>query len=398
LKEKISDWNGAVNLLERHIKSMPKGKKIVFLDELPWMDTAKSGFLGELGGFWNNFCEKRDDIILVLCGSAASYMMNKIIHNKGPLHGRITHKIPMYSFDLNGVKQMLQAKKCNYTDKSIVDIYMAFGGVAKYIKSLVSTQTPNQNINTLCFEDGGLLKDEYQDLFASLFRDSKVHYDIMDRLSNKWVGYTQQELSTSINISSTYIKKPLGELLLSGFIIQTPKFGQEKRDIVYRAVDGFSYFYNKWMKSKQQSWNNIVTTQAYRAWSGFAFENICHIHTQHIKHILGISGVDTQTHYWNYKPIDKNENGAQIDMLLEHTNGSKNIDIIECKYYNSEFTIDKKYKEELQNKIEVFNKQTKYKYNIRLILISINGIKKNQYYNEIVNRDITIDEIINVSL
>lgn len=392
---KIDDWNDAFLLLTEYIETLDKNKKIVvFLDELPWLDTAKSGFIGELSDFWNDFCSQRTNIILIVCGSAASYMLKKVIHNKGSLHGRLTDILLMKQFDLLATKKMLLSQGCRYSDKSIVDTYMALGGVAKYIESINCNITSIQSIEDLCFKEDGLLKHEYEELFSSLFKSSKSHYEVMNQLSSKWTGYTQKELSKVTKISSSYLKVPLQELLASGFISKTTKFNQEKRDTLYRATDCFSYFHHKWMSENQKSWNRTISTQSYKSWAGYAFENICHMHIPHIKHLLGISGIETQTHYWSYVPKDNSQKGSQIDMLIEHTNGSNNIDIIECKYYKEPFTITKSYKEDLIRKIEVFNKQTKYKYNIRLIFISSFGVERNEYYNEIVNFDIKISDIL----
>ena len=398
-EESIKDWNDAFYLLISYLETFNKKEKIVvFLDELPWMDTAKSGFLGELANFWNDFCSQRSNIILIVCGSAASYMMKKVIHNRGALHGRLTDIMPMQQFDLNATKKMLEIQGCKYSDKSIVDTYMVLGGVAKYLESLDCSLTQTQSIESLCFKKDALLKYEYEALFSSLFNDSKTHYAVMDALSSKWTGHTQKELALLGGVSATYIKKPLEELLSSGFITATTKFKQNKREILYRATDSFSYFHNKWMSGKNKNWNSIVNSQSYRSWAGFAFENICHMHSEHIKKLLGISGVETQSHYWNYVADKKSQRGVQIDMMLEHTNGSNNIDIIECKYYNQEFTITKAYRDELVRKIEVFNEQTKFRYTIRLIFISSFGVVKNEYYNEMVNVDICLSDIIGVTL
>jgi len=202
-------------------------------------------------------------------------------------------------------------------------------------------------------------------------------------------------LERNFDFCEVYSKDTLEELELSGFITSVTKFGQIKRDKVYRAIDCFSYFYNKWMKdAKVTSWQNISSSQKYKVWSGFAFENICHMHTAEIKKILGVSGVDTQTHYWQYIAKDKNEKGAQIDMLLEYTNGSKERDIIECKYYEDKYIISKKYYEELKSKVAIFNEQTNFRYNIRLIFITMFGVEENEYYNELVQKQILVSDLM----
>ncbi|HHS92393.1 MAG TPA: hypothetical protein ENK82_03535 [Campylobacterales bacterium] len=394
--ESVEDWNDAFYLLRHYLENLnTKEKIVVFIDELPWMDTAKSGFLGELADFWNDFCVQQSNIILVVCGSAASYMINRVLYNRGALHGRLTDIMPMQQFNLRDTKKMLKSQGCHYSDKTIVDTYMALGGVAKYLESLECSLTPTEAIERLCFKPDAILRYEYDTLFSSLFNDSKVHYSLMDVLATKWTGHTQKELASLTGVSATYIKKALDELLVSGFVSLTPKFKQKKREVLYRATDCFSYFHHKWIGSKtNRDWQSSVNSQSYRSWAGYAFENICHLHTQEIKEVLGISGVETQTHYWKYVPKNREERGVQIDMLLEHTNGSKNIDIIECKYHNTKFTISKGYKEDLARKIEVFHQETNYRYNIRLILITALGVVKNEYYNEIVSRDIVLSELL----
>ncbi len=393
---KIDDWNDIFYSLEIVINNLNiEEKKLIFIDEFPWFDTQKSGFLEAFCEFWNSFCTKRDDIIVIVCGSAASYMINKIIRNKKTLHGRVTHKINMEQFKLKDTKELLLSKGCNWSNKAIVDTYIAFGGIAKYLKDSDCSLTPQDNINHLCFDRDGLLVDEYEDLFESLFHRATMHRRLMDILSKKWSGYTQVQLAKMLKCTSSSIAIPLKELEVSGFLISVEKLGQTRRDKIFRNVDCFSYFYHKWMKNNlNNNWLNTANTQAFKIWSGIAFENICHIHIKEIKNKLGISGVDTSTHYWNYKcNKEENENGAQIDMIIEHKNGSNNLDIIECKYHKEKYTITDSYYNDLRQKISIFDRQTKNKYNIRVIFISSYGVEENTYYNDIVNLQLTLNDL-----
>lgn len=394
------NWIDAFLLLEQWVKSSDENeKKIIFFDEVPWIDRPKSGFLGALSYFWNSFCTKRNDIILIICGSAASYMLKKVINNKGSLHGRLTKIIPVEQFDLPTVKLLLATAGFSLSDKSAADAYMAFGGVAKYLSSLDKSKTLADNITELCFKKGGLLKHEYKELYTSLFRNAKNHYAIMDALSQKWSGYTQKELAEIAKVTEAYVKQPLEELLASGFVSATQKFNQSKRDMIYRASDCFSFFYTRWMKNGNiGDWNNIISTTEYSVWSGLAFESLCHMHTDHIKAVLGIFGIETAARYWHYVPKNSDEQGSQIDLMLEHLNRSRNIDIIECKYYSGKFTVTKQYRDELLRKKAVFNEKTGHRYNIRLIFVTPYGVERNGYYDEVVNRDITIDELVSVKL
>ena len=392
---KVKEWQDVFFLLEDYIESQEDAKKVIFLDEFPWLDTHKSGFLSAFSEFWNDFCTRRDDIVLIVCGSATSYMINKIVRNRKTLHNRVTHKINMQAFKLGAVAKLLSLKGCRYSQKSIVDTYMVLGGVAKYINDMDCHKQQLENIAFQCFDNNGLLVYEYEELYESLFKNSEWHYKVMTLLSNKWSGYIQKDIAKKLKTSASVVKDVLEELELSGFLSSVPKFGQKSREKIYRATDSFSYFYNKWMKNHPNTkWQTVALSQPYKVWSGFAFENICHIHIDEIKQALGVFGLSTQLHYWNYIAQNNNEKGAQVDMLLEYTDGSKNIDIIECKYYDDVFVINKKYYEELRTKMTVFNKVTKNRYNIRLIFVTTFGVEKNEYYNELVHHDIVMDELL----
>lgn len=394
IHKRPKEWQELFFLLEEYVDLVSDEKVVLFFDEFPWFDTHRSGFLSAFSEFWNDFCTRKKHIILIVCGSAASYMINKIVKNKKTLHNRITHKINMFPFDLKATKKLLKAKRCRYSNKSIIDTYITLGGVAKYLSDLDCSKHQAENINFHCFNKNGLLITEYQELYESLFKNAKWHYQVMTLLSSRWSGFIQKDIALTLNTSASVIKDVLEELELSGFVSSVTKFGQTTRDKVYRASDPFSYFYNKWMKNnKGVDWKNIATSNQYKIWSGFAFENICHLHIDSIKKVLGVSGVNTQTHYWNHKG-DSTKTGAQIDILLEYVDGSKNIDIIECKYYDSVFKISKKYYHELKNKIAVFNEQTRHRYNIRLIFVTTFGVEENEYYNELVHHQMKIDELL----
>lgn len=391
-QKKLKEWQDAFFLLEEYIETLADEKKVVFLDEFPWLDTHRSNFLSAFSEFWNDFCTRRKDIVLIVCGSDASYMINRIIKNKKTLHNRVTQKLHMHPFKLKTAKKFLESKHCNYSDKSIVDTYIVLGGVAKYLEDMDCRKHQLENINYQCFNQNGLLVTEYQELYHSLFQNAQWHYKIMNLLSSKWSGYIQKDITKELNTSASTINKVLEELELSGFISSVTMFGKRSREKIYRATDPFSYFYNKWMREQQsKDFKEVALSQRYKIWAGFAFENVCHIHTYEIKEQLGVSGINTPTHYWQHR----GEKGAQIDMLLEYVDGSKNIDIIECKYHDDTFTISKKYYKELREKISIFNEETKHKYNIRLIFVTPFGVTANEYYNELVYKDIKIYDILN---
>ena len=394
-KSEIKNWQDAFELLKQYIsQDTSKGKKILFFDEFPWLDSPRSNFLSFFADFYNTFISKeRSDCMVVVCGSAASYMIDKFIKNHKMLHGRADLILAMQPFKLLHAKQMIEAKGCRFNLKTITELYMTFGGVAKYLENLDCTLTKNQNIHNQCFAINGLLKNEYEDLYESLFTNAKDHYKVMNLLSSKWSGFTQKELQEKTKINLAILSKVLEQLEVSGFIQSVPLFGNEKRLKIYRAIDCFSYFHNKWIKTeKLKEWDRAPSSQSYKSWQGFAFENICHIHINEIKQRLGISGIETNTHYWRSLGSD-GESGAQIDMLIEHKNGSKDIEIVECKFYDEPFKISDGYLKELRNKIEVFNKETNHRHNIRVIFVTNQGVIEDANYNEIVSKQVILQDL-----
>ena len=222
--------------------------------KLPWMDTQRSGLLSEMGVFWNTYCSRRPNIMLIVCGSAASYMLKKVIRNKGPLHGRLIRKLPMEQFDLYDTKRFLNSQGCDhYSHKAIINIYMALGGIAKYLKAVDKSMTPQQAIHDICFSKHALLKDEYSELYRSLFRNPQHHYNIMTTLTSRWSGLTKSSLAAKLGVSNGHITKILEELTASGFITEYQKFGNLSRKNTYVATDFFSYFHNRWMTGTNKS-------------------------------------------------------------------------------------------------------------------------------------------------
>ena len=390
------DWSGVFSLIKQYIgKQKISTKLVVFIDELPWADTNKSGLIGEVADFWNKFADRRDDIILIVCGSAASYMIRKVINNKGPLHARLTDIVDMAPFNLHDAKQFLHANQMkHYNNKAIANIYMAIGGVAMYLKLLDPKKTPEQAIQGLCFSKNGVLTNEYSQLYKSLFNNAKTHEAIMKILSSRWEGLTRQQLAGKLKVTHRSIHVATEELIASGFITETRRFGNIKQDTLYAASDFFSYFHNRWMNGskKVDDWEHAVNTNQYAIWSGYAFEKLCHLHIHQIKMALGIHGIATTSSYWSYRPKDQSDKGAQIDLLIKHKD-SRNIELVECKYYDGPYTISKRYKQELYDKRNIFNEQTQNKYNVRIVIVAPFGVVKNEHFYDVSPSVIELDSL-----
>jgi hypothetical protein len=337
--------------------------------------------------FWNTYCTKRDDLIVIICGSAASYMVQKIIKNKGGLHNRISRKIRLLPFNLFETEQFLLKNGIKYTRYDLIQIYMALGGVPHYLEKLSKGLGASQNIDKLCFSKDGILNDEFNQLFASLFDDSERHMKLTKTLARSNKGLTRNELINQSKIpSSGDFSSKLEELIESGFVTVYPYYQNKKQLTLYRLSDEYSRFYLKFIDNNKNggegTWQKLCTTQSYLSWSRFGFETLCLKHIQQIKRALRIDAIYTLSSSWF------NEN-AQVDMLIDRSDNV--MQLCEMKFYKGVFTIDKSYYLNLKNKIVELQQDTKTRKNIFVTLITTYGIKENEYSKELVQSHLEMD-------
>ena len=387
-------WLQAFSLLKIHLNDLEtKKKKVVFLDEIAWFETPKSGFLAALDNFWNSYCSKRNDIILVICGSAASWIIDKVINNKGGLHNRITAHIQLMPFTLKETKQFLELSNVKLTLKDLATLYISVGGVPFYLKDIKSGQSVPQILDELFFKPQALLKNEFGNLYASLFKNSDLHISIIKALATKSKGLTRKELLVDTKLTSGGgFSKLLDELVACGFIKIIYPINKTKEDFLYRLVDEYSIFYFKFLQNNKvnSSWLQISNTQSYKTWCGYAFENLSFKHILNIKKALGINGIISNEYSW----IDKGkglESGAQIDFIIDRNDNC--ITILELKFYDTVFEITKNYAEELQHKVTLFKKKSKTNKNVFITMLTANGVKNNEYYLSVITNELNLSDL-----
>lgn len=378
----FESWQEAFAALTEQVKATNK-VVVVFLDELPWLATPKSNLLGELDYFWNSQWNKLKNLKLVICGSAAAWMIEKVIEDKGGLHNRTTYRIQLNPFDLRETRAYLQKRKVNYSTRQVIEIYLAIGGVAFYLNGIEPKLSPQQNIENLCFTEGGLLVQEYDLLFASLFKNSEKHLKLIDMLSSKRQGLDRKSIEKKFPGTSARLLK---QLEAAGFIKKYIPFGFKERESYYRVIDEYTLFYKSFIQDtvgalvgkSENYWLKLSQTQKYRIWSGYSFENLCQKHVQAIIRKLSIAGMLVNAHTWSYR--GKNER-AQIDLLLDRSDGV--INLIEIKNTKLPLVVDKKLYEEVKKRAAVFLEQSKTRKDISWILISSSGVKENHYSEEL---------------
>ena len=390
-----SDWSDAFIALKTYLTNLPETgtKSVVFFDEVPWIASKRSGFLNEFAYWWNDWAS-RQNIVVVICGSAASWMIDKVVNNKGGLHNRITEYVHLQPFTLAEVKQYLQSIQLQLDDYQILQLYMSIGGIPHYLQHIRRGESATQIINRLCFNKDGILRYEFNNLYAALYEGYERHVAVVRALSTKWKGLSRKEIIKITKLSNGGgLTQILNELISSSFVVELIPFGKKKKDTLYRLVDEYSLFYLTFIEGKRTGkkdiWLQNAQDNEYKIWRGYAFENICIKHVEAIKKALGISGVQTEISGFRHLGTVDTQ-GIQIDLLIDRKDQC--INLCEMKFYNDELTLSKEDADKLRRKRSVFQQLSKTKKTVFNTIVTTYGVTPNQYSYQVDNT-VTMDAL-----
>ncbi|MBK8636483.1 MAG: AAA family ATPase [Saprospiraceae bacterium] len=390
-------WEEAFQNLADYLYSIEdqNQKMVVFLDEIPWLDKARSGFLSSLEYFWNQHGSKMQKLILVGCGSAASWMIQNMLEAKGGLYRRITKSIELLPFSLCETEMYFEYLGLSYTKYQIIQLYMALGGIPFYLKMIPRGSSVTQAIDALFFAPNAPLANEFEPLYHSLFANGKEAIEIGEALSGKIYGLTQAEILKQVSVAAGgSFSRILKSMIDCAFIEMITPYGKKKKDSIYRLTDFFTHFYIKFVKDspkgRANTWESYASSSAFMAWTGYAFENICLLHMPQIHHKLGIQGVYTEISSWRFSGNDEIP-GAQVDLIIDRKDGI--IHLCEAKFSNNEFVISKDYNTKLRQKRASFQHVTKTKKQVVTTLMTTYPAMRNKYYLEEIHTEVTIDDL-----
>lgn len=387
-QERITTWDEAFDGLKQVIINSPQKKKVIFIDELSWMDTKNGGLIPALESFWNGWATARreKDVILIVCASATYWMIDKVVNSKGGLHNRLTGQIYLKPFTLGECREYLDSKNIKFSLHQILQCYMILGGVPYYWSLLKKGKSLQQSIDDLFFKEGAILSNEYDNLYRALFNKPEQYMKIVEALSCSNRGLNRDEMlqKTGLNSSGCFSRK-LSELENCGFIRAYVPFGYESNKAVYQLIDNYTLFYYKFIKDKkydERGWSNQLNSPSVLSWSGFAFERVCLEHIPQIKKALGISGVSTEVNSWQCKQdLEKGIMGSQIDLLIVRRD--QVINVCEMKYSEGGYTVDAAFDRAQKRRIEDFRKKTGTKYALHSTLITTYPIEETPYSGEL---------------
>ena len=396
-RPKPKTWFEAFSQLRDYLSKLPSGRPlVVFIDELPWFDTPKSNFLRALDLFWNGWASERDNMKLVVCGSATTWMTGKLLGDKGGLHNRVTRKLYLAPFTLGETAEFLSDRGVEWTRHQIAECYMIMGGTPYYLDMIDKSLGLPANIDKLFFEEGSELSKEYDILFRSLFKDAGMYRRIVEQLAKKSMGMTREQLASAIKMSAGgKLSEALDNLVACDFLRKYNAFGTLAKGAVYQLADLYTLFYLHWVKDNAAhnttQWSDSIDSPCHRAWSGYAFEQLCLHHIHGIKHRLGISGVATSVSSWLQK-ADKAHGveGAQIDLVLDRRD--QIINLCEMKYSLNPFDITPAYLAKLIERRETFRRATSTTKALHLTFITTNGLKHNAQA-DMIQSQVTLDDL-----
>lgn len=391
------DWVQAFEYLRGYLGAVSgTAKRVVFLDEMPWMDTLRSGFLDAFEWFWNDWASAQHDLVFIVCGSATSWMINNLDENKGGLFNRQTCRLYLEPFTLAETEMFLEQKNISWGRYEIAETYMIMGGIPYYLNLLKPSLSYHQNIDNLFFKKNGELRDEFNHLYKTLYTNSESYIKVVEALSEKTGGLTRKEISERTGMPANGdLTQIINNLISSGFVRVSSFYKKKRKDALYQLADYYTAFYFRYIKNNygrdEHYWSNTIDNPSRRAWAGLTFEQLCKDHISQIKHKLGIAGVLTEESIW-YTSGDEELgiDGAQIDLVLDRRD--RVINLCEMKFSVNEYVVDKTYDRILRNKLDAFRRMTGCKQSLQITMITTYGVKKNKYSN-FIRSQVTMDDL-----
>ena len=390
---KIDNWHQAFDNLKTMLSTkQSNGKKVLFFDEMPWMDTPKSDFVAALEGFWNGWATMRDDILLIACGSATPWMVDRLLHNQGGLFNRITHRIFLRPFSLRETEMYLDSRHFNWNRYQIAQCYMILGGVPFYLTLLNPRLSLLANIDNLFFADNhSMLRTEYDELYSTLFKRPDNYIAIMRLLVQRKEGFTRKEMSEKTGIGGAALTKIISDLEQCDFILPYARFGNAKNNTIYRIKDFYTLFYYKYVHGIDTKdpyrWTHLSSSQQVASWQGFSFELLCLLHLDEIKRTLGIDRILNNASAWRSRNDGR---GTQIDLVVERAD--RNINICEMKFSGTMYSIDADYERRLRERMAIFQAETHTRCSMRLTMVTMYGVLSGKH-SGIVDDEVVLDNL-----
>jgi len=372
------NWLTAFFLLSQLLEKKSTTKRqLVFIDEMPWMDTPKAGFLTAFENFWNGWGCFRDKLMLVVCGSSTSWIVDNIVNSQGGLYNRLTAQMKLLPFTLKETESFFKSRSITLSRYDIVQSHMVLGGIPYYLSYFTHGKSFAQNIDAIFFENNAPLKNEFDRLFKTLFKHSEKYVDIVRFLNKRGYGYRRDEISVGAKISKGGgLSDMLKKLKDSDFIEEYEFRYPVGKGTYYRLIDSFCLFFLKFVDGNKEAdaqyWQNIQRLPEISNWKGHAFERLCAEHSIQIKHALGVSGVISHQSPVAFEESSGNA-GAQVDLLIDRADNVANL--CEIKFVKDVYTVTAEEEKKIEHRADRIQKVLDKNKVIHLTLVTTHGLK-----------------------
>ena len=396
--EPFKTWIDAFNILKALLqKKIRKGRRcIVFIDELPCFDTLRAGFVKAFGDFWNDWGCKHEEAMLIVCGSATTWMIKNIIDSHGGLHNRITHEMHIHPFNLAETEEYLLSQGVEWDRLSIVQLYSVLGGIPYYLSLIRKDDSIASAVDRLFYSEDAELRSEYSRLFKSLYKSPEPYMKIIDALCSHKSGLTREEILEKMSgVDNGHLSEYLENLEKCDFIrlyYVKDSTGRKlkKTGGIYQMMDFFTVFHNSLLSRPSTDphyWSNHLGTPSMNTWLGLSFERICMYHVPQIKQALGIDRIGTEYFSWRSR---ESAPSVQIDLLIERED--RKVNICEIKYSETEYSLQKDEEAKIRSRIGAYKDESRTRYSLLPVLITTYGLKEGKY-SSLLKNVVTMEQL-----
>ncbi len=381
----IETWREFFQLVASYTS---KGIWTIYLEELQWLADYESTIIAELKYVWDNYFRHNPKLILILCGSAPSFMLDHVVHSKA-LYNRSQYEFYLKAFNPIETKAFLKKR----SNKEVMDAYLTVGGVPEYLKWATAESSVFLSLCKNSFTSGGFFVHEYERIFTSAMANNKYYKEIIEILSKKKFA-TRKELAQLLDVSSGgSLSAVLVDLEKSGFITNYYPFNLQENTILtrYAIADNYLQYYVKFIKPLQKNIDSgaydsnpqvALKMDSYVKWLGFSFERFCRTFHYVIAEVLGFSVMQYQSGVFFSRATDTENPGYQIDLIFDRADNVYTI--CEIKYLQGK--VGTSVISEFEKKLALFPNKTNK--TIHKVLICSEGaddaLLRRSYFDEII--------------
>ncbi len=390
-KVQVQHWSEVFKLIYDNI---PDGEWTLYFEEVQWLANYQPMFVSELKYAWDNYFKNKTGLVLILCGSSPSFIINEILLSKA-LYNRSQYEFPLREFSLTETKEFLAQR----SNREVMDAYLLVGGIPEYLRWVNNKSSILVSLCENSFKPASFFLNEYQRIFVSSLADKKHYKEIIEYLA-KCRFATRDEILKHIGVSSSGATTALlVDLEQCGFIEKyTPYQAHSESTLTrYCIADAYLQFYYKFIRPIRKEIEQgdfidqptaAIKSDSFYKWLGFSFERLCRRKHRIIAKILGFSAVHYRSGVYFDRNTNKESSGYQIDLVFDRDD--KVMTVCEVRYLQAPVGVS--VIQEFERKLALLpNAKNKTLHKVLITAEGVdNSLLRRAYFDDII----TIDQLI----